>query len=92
MDFTYPAEAEAFRKDFRAWLDENLTDDLPRWRSIPSATIRTESSDCGRGTARSRTPATRRSPGLPHTAGEVRRSWSRSCTRRRCIAPEHRER
>src|SRR5215208_5188790 len=28
MDFTYPAEAEAFRKDFGAWLDENLTDDL----------------------------------------------------------------
>src|SRR5437899_12917665 len=28
MDFTYPQEAEAFRKEFRAWLDENLTDDL----------------------------------------------------------------
>src|SRR5256885_17131004 len=28
MDFTYPQEAEAFRKEFRAWLDENLSDDL----------------------------------------------------------------
>src|SRR5689334_129007 len=27
MDFSYPAEAEAFRAEFRAWLDENLTDD-----------------------------------------------------------------
>jgi alkylation response protein AidB-like acyl-CoA dehydrogenase len=27
MDFTYPAEAEAFRAEFRAWLDENLTDE-----------------------------------------------------------------
>jgi len=28
MDFTYPAEAEAFRAEFRAWLDENLPADL----------------------------------------------------------------
>ena len=28
MDFTYPREAEAFRKEFRAWLDENLTDEI----------------------------------------------------------------
>jgi alkylation response protein AidB-like acyl-CoA dehydrogenase len=28
MDFTYPAEAEAFRKEFRAWLEEHLTDEL----------------------------------------------------------------
>ena len=28
MDFTYPAEAEAFRKEFRAWLEEHLTDGL----------------------------------------------------------------
>jgi alkylation response protein AidB-like acyl-CoA dehydrogenase len=28
MDFTYPAEAEAFRKEFRAWLEGNLTGDL----------------------------------------------------------------
>src|SRR5258705_5277577 len=28
MDFTYPQEAEAFRKEFRAWLDGHLTDDL----------------------------------------------------------------
>src|SRR5205085_10968035 len=26
VDFTYPAEAEAFRVEFRAWLDEHLTD------------------------------------------------------------------
>ena len=30
MDFTYPQEAEAFRKEFRAWLDGHLTDDLRR--------------------------------------------------------------
>src|SRR2546429_9781387 len=28
MDFTYPQEAEAFRKEFRTWLDGHLTDDL----------------------------------------------------------------
>jgi alkylation response protein AidB-like acyl-CoA dehydrogenase len=28
MDFTYPPEAEAFRAEIRAWLDEHLTDDL----------------------------------------------------------------
>jgi alkylation response protein AidB-like acyl-CoA dehydrogenase len=28
VDFTYPPEAEAFRKEFRAWLDENLTDEI----------------------------------------------------------------
>jgi alkylation response protein AidB-like acyl-CoA dehydrogenase len=28
VDFTYPAGAEAFRTEFRAWLDERLTDDL----------------------------------------------------------------
>jgi alkylation response protein AidB-like acyl-CoA dehydrogenase len=28
MDFTYPPEAEAFRAEFRSWLDEHLTDDL----------------------------------------------------------------
>ena len=27
MDFRYSAEAEAFRREFRAWLDENLTDE-----------------------------------------------------------------
>ena len=27
MDFTYPPEAEAFRAEFRAWLDEHLTDE-----------------------------------------------------------------
>jgi alkylation response protein AidB-like acyl-CoA dehydrogenase len=30
MDFDYPPEAEAFRAEFRAWLDANLTDDLRR--------------------------------------------------------------
>jgi alkylation response protein AidB-like acyl-CoA dehydrogenase len=28
LNFTYPPEAEAFRKEFRAWLDEHLHDDL----------------------------------------------------------------
>ncbi len=28
MDFTYPPEAEAFRTEFRAWLDEHLTDEF----------------------------------------------------------------
>ena len=28
MDFTYPPEAEAFRSEFRPWLEEHLTDDL----------------------------------------------------------------
>jgi alkylation response protein AidB-like acyl-CoA dehydrogenase len=28
MDFTYPAEAEAFRAEFRAWLDKHLTDEI----------------------------------------------------------------
>jgi hypothetical protein len=26
MDLTYPAEAEAFRKEIRTWLEENLPD------------------------------------------------------------------
>jgi alkylation response protein AidB-like acyl-CoA dehydrogenase len=28
VDFTYPREAEAFRKEFRIWLEEHLTHDL----------------------------------------------------------------
>lgn len=28
MDFTYPPRAEAFRAEFRSWLEANLTDDL----------------------------------------------------------------
>jgi alkylation response protein AidB-like acyl-CoA dehydrogenase len=28
MDFDYPPEAEAFRAEFRAWLDANVTDDV----------------------------------------------------------------
>src|SRR6476660_4744467 len=28
MDFTYPPEAEAFRAEFRAWLDEHYSDEL----------------------------------------------------------------
>ena len=28
MDFTYPASAEAFRAEFRGWLDEHLTDEF----------------------------------------------------------------
>jgi alkylation response protein AidB-like acyl-CoA dehydrogenase len=27
MEFTYPPEAEAFREEFRSWLDEHLTDE-----------------------------------------------------------------
>ena len=34
MDFSYPAEAEAFRAEFRAWLEEHLTD---RFRGLPAA-------------------------------------------------------
>src|SRR5581483_5220600 len=30
MDFDYPESAEAFRAEFRAWLDANLTPDLQR--------------------------------------------------------------
>jgi hypothetical protein len=33
MDFTYPPEAEAFRDEFRAWLDDHLTDEL---RALPT--------------------------------------------------------
>jgi alkylation response protein AidB-like acyl-CoA dehydrogenase len=33
MDFTYPTEAEAFRTELRAWLDEHWTDE---YRSLPS--------------------------------------------------------
>ncbi|MEP6624581.1 MAG: acyl-CoA dehydrogenase, partial [Acidimicrobiia bacterium] len=28
MDFTYPPEAEAFRSEFRTWLDEHYTDEF----------------------------------------------------------------
>ena len=28
MDFTYPTDAEAFRAEFRSWLDKNLTDEF----------------------------------------------------------------
>ncbi|MFO1536947.1 MAG: acyl-CoA dehydrogenase family protein [Actinomycetota bacterium] len=28
MDFTYPADAEAFRKEFRDWLEANVTDEI----------------------------------------------------------------
>jgi alkylation response protein AidB-like acyl-CoA dehydrogenase len=33
VDFTYPAEAEAFRTELRAWLDQHWTDE---YRSLPS--------------------------------------------------------
>ncbi|MEX2256138.1 MAG: acyl-CoA dehydrogenase family protein [Acidimicrobiia bacterium] len=33
MNFTYPAEAEAFRSELRAWLDEHWTDE---YRALPS--------------------------------------------------------
>ena len=35
MDFTYPQEAEAFRKEFRAWLNGDLTDDLRQLAQHP---------------------------------------------------------
>jgi alkylation response protein AidB-like acyl-CoA dehydrogenase len=40
MDFTYPQEAEAFRKEFRACLDANLTDEIragTSWSMEPGA-------------------------------------------------------
>src|SRR6187399_1647540 len=41
MDFRYPPEAEAFRAEFRAWLDENLTDDL-RGRGLGGGSMEIE--------------------------------------------------
>jgi alkylation response protein AidB-like acyl-CoA dehydrogenase len=35
VDFTYPADAEAFRKEFLAWLEEHLTDDLRELAEVP---------------------------------------------------------
>jgi alkylation response protein AidB-like acyl-CoA dehydrogenase len=37
VDFTYPADAEAFRKEFRAWLEAHLTDDLRELAERPVA-------------------------------------------------------
>jgi alkylation response protein AidB-like acyl-CoA dehydrogenase len=37
VDFTYPPDAESFRKEFRAWLEENLTDDLRELAERPVA-------------------------------------------------------
>jgi alkylation response protein AidB-like acyl-CoA dehydrogenase len=40
MDFTYPPEAEAFRTEFRAWLDEHLTAEIrtgASWSMDPDA-------------------------------------------------------
>jgi alkylation response protein AidB-like acyl-CoA dehydrogenase len=39
VDFRYPAEAEAFRGVFRAWLDANLPDDLRGARSLGSGEV-----------------------------------------------------
>lgn len=36
MDFTYPPEAEAFRKEFRAWLDDHLDEDLRELAQHPA--------------------------------------------------------
>ena len=65
MDFRYPPEAEAFRKEFRAWLDANLPDELAgrRARRLARDRRRARSTRCARGTARSPTPATPRSRG-----------------------------
>jgi alkylation response protein AidB-like acyl-CoA dehydrogenase len=35
VDFRYPAVAEAFRAEFRVWLEENLTDDLRELAAHP---------------------------------------------------------
>ena len=41
MDFTYPPEAEAFRTEFRAWLDEHLTaEEVASLRSLLCKYIR----------------------------------------------------
>ena len=37
MDFDYPPEAEAFRSEFRAWLDANLDPDLERTGAMAAA-------------------------------------------------------
>ena len=83
MDFAYPPEAEAFREEFRAWLEANLPEG-----SSASTGPRTElDSDAlermrGAGTHASPTPATPRSPGPTeyggrgaglHGTGRVRR-------------------
>ncbi len=88
MDFRYPAEAEAFRTEFRGWLDVNLptrsraagSADRSRWKPP-------HSTRCAPGTARSPTRATRRSRGPRSGAAGARASWTRSCTRRRCTGP-----
>ena len=92
MDFTYPQGAEAFRKEFRAWLDENLTDDLLELAQHP---VGDDPDRIERMRAWNRTLADARyaaMPGLPSTAAGVRRSWSRSSTPRRCTAPARPER
>ena len=63
---TYPPEAEAFREEFRAWLDEQPH---RRARAAPGSAgstgdrRRARSTRCARGTARSPTRATPRSRG-----------------------------
>ena len=71
MDFTYPAEAEAFRAEFRAWLDANLTDDLRGRRlgeSLEFDDARLERQRAWNRTARRRR-ATPRSRGPRNGAG-----------------------
>ena len=41
MDFTYPAEAEAFRAEVRAWLDANLPADLAHRRTTLDMDVET---------------------------------------------------
>ena len=45
MDFNFSPEAEAFRREFRAWLDANLPDTARRGNDIQGEFMRAESSD-----------------------------------------------
>ena len=58
MDFDYPPEAEAFRTEFRAWLDEHLTDAVPRRRPrlLDGDGAGAARRRCASGTASSPTP------------------------------------
>ena len=45
MDFNYSPEAEAFRREFRAWLDANLPEAARRRNDIQGEFMRAESTD-----------------------------------------------